>query len=70
MTANTMKKNAKRNASILILSVCVALSQTGCAMMITNAVVKSQDREALAAKNIEREKAGLSPLTMDQYKNP
>ena len=57
--------------SAILLLLVAALSTTGClgAAIASSNKAKAHDREAFAKTNLEREAAGLAPLTKSQFMN-
>lgn len=55
----------------LLLLLVAALSTTGClgAAIASSNKARAHDREAFAKTNLEREAAGLPPLTKSQFMN-
>jgi hypothetical protein len=62
----TMKYNVKRNITITLAAVAV-MTFSGCLPM---SIAHNADRHNWAEINLEREKAGLKPLTWDEYHQP
>lgn len=57
--------------SAIMLLLVAALSTTGClgAAIASSNKARAHDREAFAKTNLEREAAGLAPLTKAQFMN-
>ena len=55
-----------RTFLFLIPALIVCLANSGC---LASRIMEHNERTNLAELNFEREKAGLRPLTMDEYQN-